>query len=154
LENVTNVAISNSKKNLIVNILTTINSDSQHYEKLVSLLRLQRTFLIQRDNAALLTINKQCTELIEQLHSNTHTRTDNLKKLGLNPNASNVERVIRTLGTPHRSQLAQCWNTVKSNSGLCRQLNDMNGRILASQKEIGDRLMGGTCHGGEYTHGV
>ncbi|MGL5949675.1 MAG: flagellar protein FlgN [Aeromonas sp.] len=119
-----------------------IRLDMQHYAQLEQLLVKQRTLLAAHDVDALNSHNKEQMALMQKIGQQAQLRSQHLQALGLKPSEKGMQKLIARLPENFREPVASQWQQLEQSLARCQAHNDSNGRLLASQIETIQGLLG------------
>lgn len=141
-----------NKKQLIQSLVKGIQLDIKGYTLFNELLDKQKTMLQRHDTPGLQALNQKHDKLLLQLQHQAAERQLLLGKLNLTADAQGMERVFASLESQTGAKVQALWKRLEKLATACKHQNDINGRILASQKELIDNLINPV--GDEYQPGL
>ncbi|MBL1378860.1 flagellar protein FlgN [Zobellella iuensis] len=105
------------------------------YSQLHQMLLQQGRLLIGQDHQGLLVHNPRQLQLSRRLNELGERREVLSRELSGTHGGAAIERLCRQLPDKPARELSRQWQELLATAGHCKQLNDGNGRLLASQKE-------------------
>lgn len=123
-------------------VIQSLRQDTQLLNQLNPLLRRQYVLLSTRQCAALEQLNQQASHLLAQLQQQAQCRSQALLQLGLTPTQAGFSQLLALLPPAVRQASQQLLDTVASQTAACQQQNQQNGELLASQRQLMQRLLG------------
>lgn len=105
------------------------------YRQLHQLLLQQGRLLLGQDHQGLLAHNPRQLQLTARLGELGEQRETLVETLSGSRSADALARLCRQLPDKPSRALSRQWQELLATAGHCKQLNDGNGRLLASQKE-------------------
>ncbi|MBY6185921.1 flagellar protein FlgN [Marinobacter hydrocarbonoclasticus] len=139
-----------SKRESLQILVREIRLDIEDYQQLRALLRHQRSLLERRDQQALNQHNERVESLCNKLRDRAARRTATLKQLGVSPDANGMQRLFGALGPQSRHTVTSLWNHLQQLVRDCQVENELNGKLLAGQKSLLDRVLGGAHADAEH----
>ncbi|MBY6016997.1 flagellar protein FlgN [Ferrimonas balearica] len=132
-----------SKRERLQLLVREIRLDIEDYQQLRALLRYQRSLLERRDQQALSQHNERVETLCAKLRQRAERRTEILTQLGVRADATGMQRLFHALGPQSRHTVTSLWNHLQQLVRDCQAENEVNGKLLAGQKSLLDRVLGG-----------
>ncbi|MDD1793553.1 flagellar protein FlgN [Enterovibrio makurazakiensis] len=126
---------------LVKNLLSDLANDAAQYADLESLLSQQHTFLNRRESQSLNTINARVQPLMDSLNSRAQRRVKCLELLGVSADDAGMRKVLAALPEAYGRQGLTHWQSIYDLAKRCQEQNNANGRLLAQQKQIFDKLL-------------
>lgn len=124
-----------NKQELLKTFVLGINSDLQGYDKLKSLLLVQQKMILRHKASDLVLLNKILSKKIIELDNSAQTRQHIVEKFGLSNKPHSIEIIINTLPPKMRVKVISMWEALESRVKDSKKVNDINGSLLAMQKE-------------------
>ncbi|ATG74970.1 flagellar export chaperone FlgN [Zobellella denitrificans] len=112
-----------------------IGQELEGYRRLHRLLLQQGRLLLGQDHQGLLAHNPRQLQLAARLGELGEQREALAQALSGSRGADAIERLCRQLPDKPARELGRQWRELLATARHCKQLNDGNGRLLASQKE-------------------
>lgn len=131
-----------SAKEAVLTLLQAIKADTLECQALQALLVRQEKLLSQADAKALAAINTEVMASLARLGEHARERSALLQGLGVDPNEQGMAKLIAKLPTHMADKAAPLWQQLGSQLAHCKTLNERNGHILASQRELLGELSG------------
>ncbi|ELR67068.1 hypothetical protein C942_03669 [Photobacterium marinum] len=122
-------------------LLGELAQDVKSYQQLATQLKHQQSLLVNRDSQALLTHNVQLQKLMQRLSDNAKKRCEYLETLGVSADDAGMKRLLAALPAQFNQQGNQLWQQLYQLTLQCQELNNANGRVLAQQKQMIDKLL-------------
>ncbi|OAN16708.1 hypothetical protein A3K86_09690 [Photobacterium jeanii] len=126
---------------LIKTLLGELKQDVSHYQQMANQLKEQHNLLVNRDNQALTPHNAAMEQLMATLNQHAANRQTILNQLGTTADNQGMQTLLAKLPQPIQDQAKQWWQQVYQLTLTCQELNNTNGRLLAQQKQLIDRLL-------------
>lgn len=123
-------------------LLNNLQQDYKRYSQLVTLLNRQRTLMIERKTDSLAQLNEEVAALYQQLTDSTAERTQILTELNIPPTPAGMQKFFTRLPAAFSDKARLLWSTLEKQVITCKQINDHNARLLNSQREILNTLLG------------
>ncbi|WP_299019584.1 flagellar protein FlgN [uncultured Photobacterium sp.] len=130
-----------SKTQLVKALLGELAQDVTSYQHLAQQLKHQQALLVNRDSQALLSHNVQLQQLMQQLGEHAKRRSEYLESLGVSADDAGMKRLMAALPAQFSQQGNQLWKKLYELTLQCQELNNANGRVLAQQKQMIDKLL-------------
>lgn len=130
-----------SKRERLQQLVREIRLDIEDYQQLRALLRHQRSLLERRDQQALTQHNERVEALCSKLQVRADRRTETLELLGVSADAAGMQRLFQALGPQSRHTMTSLWNHLQQLVRDCQVENEVNGKLLAGQKALLDRVL-------------
>ncbi|MGR5148926.1 flagellar export chaperone FlgN [Photobacterium alginatilyticum] len=130
-----------SQAELIKALLSELALDVKSYQQLERQLQQQETLLVNRDSQALLTHNAELQRLMQQLGERAQRRCEYLESLGVSADDTGMKRLLSALPAQYRQQGSALWQQLYELTLQCQARNNSNGRLLAQQKQMIDKLL-------------
>ncbi|MBY5991985.1 flagellar protein FlgN [Ferrimonas balearica] len=130
-----------SKREVLQQLVREIRLDIEDYQQLRALLRHQRELLQRRDQQALNLHNPRVDALCQKLQNRAGRRSGALTQLGVSADAKGMQRLIAALGPQARQPVSGLWHHLQQLVRDCQGENEINGKLLAGQKELLDRVL-------------
>ena len=126
---------------LVKTLLNELNQDVAHYQQLVAQLKQQHVLLVNRDNQALIGHNQQLQSLMALLNQHATNRHAILTRLGVTADNDGMQKLLKKLPQQVQQKGMMLWQNLYEQTLACQDLNNTNGRLLAQQKQLIDRLL-------------
>ena len=130
-----------SKAELIKALLSELAGDVKGYQQLEQQLQQQETLLLNRDSQALLSHNAKLQQLMQQLSKHAQQRCQYLESLGVSADDAGMKRLLAALPAQYGQQGNALWQQLYQLTLACQTRNNSNGRLLAQQKQMIDKLL-------------
>ncbi|MGF1714974.1 flagellar protein FlgN [Photobacterium chitinilyticum] len=130
-----------SQAELVKALLSELALDVKSYQQLARQLQHQETLLVNRDSQALLTHNAQLQQLMKQLGDHAQRRCEYLESLGVSADDTGMKRLLAALPAQYQQQGNVLWQQLYELTLQCQERNNCNGRLLAQQKQMIDKLL-------------
>ncbi|MGL4269052.1 MAG: flagellar export chaperone FlgN [Plesiomonas sp.] len=131
---------------IVRSLIFGLKKDLSLYKRLTLLLVEQASNLSQRDNGALFECNKTQLDLVAELQAGAALRSRHMQLLGFPENLEGVKELAQRLPVSVKEGLLALCTSMESEIACCKQLNESNGRLLASQQIIISHLLQGQRH--------
>lgn len=131
----------NDRTTLVKTLLSDLAQDAAHYAELEALLAKQHSHLTRRDSQALNSISKAVLPLMDALNSNAQRRVKCLESLGVTGDDAGMQKVLAALPDTYKRQGLSHWDRIYALAKRCQEQNNANGRLLAQQKQLFDKLL-------------
>jgi flagella synthesis protein FlgN len=126
----------------IKSFITSLKNDISKLDVLISALESQYVLLSQRDSG-LESHNEKMLTILSDLDK-THQQRDNyLIGLGLPCNSEGLHLLCSKLPLPIKKMTTELLQELTIKSKLCKALNERSGQLLANQRQLMQRLIGG-----------
>lgn len=126
---------------LVKALITELAQDVKSYQQLAQQLKHQQLLLQNRDSKALLTHNVELQLLMQQLNNHAQYRGEHLIALGMTADDAGMKCLLAALPTQYSLQARQLWQQLYDVTLQCQEQNNANGRLLAQQKQMMDKLL-------------
>ena len=126
---------------LIKQLLNDLSQDVKGYQQLALQLKQQHLLLTNRDSNALLSLNQDLDQVMATLSQHAKQRAESMTTLGLTQDDQGMQRLFAALPAPLNQQGRQLWQQLHKLTLECQSLNNQNGRLLAHQKQLMDKLL-------------
>ncbi|PSU47191.1 flagellar protein FlgN [Photobacterium frigidiphilum] len=126
---------------LVKALITELAQDVKSYQQLAQQLKHQQLLLQNRDSKALLTHNVELQLLMQQLNNHAQYRGEHLIALGMTADDAGMKCLLAALPTQYSQQARQLWQQLYDVTLQCQEQNNANGRLLAQQKQMMDKLL-------------
>ncbi|PSW03525.1 flagellar protein FlgN [Photobacterium lipolyticum] len=126
---------------LVKALITELAQDVKSYQQLAQQLKHQQLLLQNRDSKALLAHNTELQQLMQQLNRHAQRRGEHLVALGVTADDAGMKRLLAALPSQYNQQGRQLWQQLYELTLQCQELNNANGRLLAQQKQMMDKLL-------------
>lgn len=129
-------------KQAIINIIRGINDDVTSCEALHQMLEQQQRLLAQADADQLQQLNQLVEQKLALLANNARLRYSLLSNLGLPSDRNGMLLLLERLPSLASYRVKAQWKKLEKALGKCQWLNEQNGRLLAAQYELLQRVTG------------
>lgn len=126
---------------LIKQLLSDLAQDVKGYQQLALQLKQQHLLLTNRDSTALLSLNQELDRLMATLSTHAKQRATSMASIGLSQDDQGMQRLFAALPAQLGQQGRQLWQQLHKLTLECQTLNNQNGRQLAHQKQLMDKLL-------------
>jgi flagellar biosynthesis protein FlgN len=131
-----------SKQLLVREFVRTLQSDVQRITELAHMLERQYEMMSRRETHLLEQHNKELLTSMQTIINNNADREQLLEKLGLPGDKRGIDIMLQHFPPSLRSNIAALLKELALRSQLCQALNEKCGRLLASQRQLMQRLTG------------
>lgn len=123
-------------------VIGSLQQDKKRLDTLIAILEQQYQAMSERKSQLLEQLNQQATALLDQLKVSHQQRDGDFTLLGLEQNKTGMQTLADAL-PPHLRQPVQLLlHELSIKSQLCHSLNEKNGKLLAAQRELLNKLTG------------
>ena len=133
--------MTQSKRELVQDLLHGVNQDIEDYKKLQALLSKQRQLMLNRDNEGLSQHNPHQTQLCSQLMHKAKLRSQALRTLGFKGDSQGMSNFISRLPQTINERYSLKWQQLLSFAKEGQRLNEANGVMLAEQQQVIKKLL-------------
>lgn len=126
-----------------------IKQDISHYTHFQALLKEQQQLMQQHNSEKLLKVNERHEKLYQLILLQAKKRKSILLKIGVTADSAGIETVFNALDRSSKGRVDQLWQQLQQLTVNCQRQNDINGRLLASQHELLNKLLNPQASG-EY----
>lgn len=130
-------------KDCVQALISGVQSDIHDYQALERLLQSQHAQLKARQTDVLLTQLPLQQALIAKLQQAAAARSQLLQHLGITADEHGMRLLLQRLPSNVRECLNPLWQTLNQLVERCQLQNEVNGRLLACQYEVIQRLLYG-----------
>jgi flagellar biosynthesis/type III secretory pathway chaperone len=131
-----------SVQQMVKTLLSNIQQDYKRYIKLTDLLNNQRTLMIARNVEGLESLNAELESLYQTLTHSTAERSSLLKQLNIPASPAGMQAFFVRLPAAFSDKARLLWNTLEEQVVVCKHINERNARLLNSQQETFNSLLG------------
>lgn len=114
--------------------------DSTNLNQLQALLEEERQALETRHHDPLPTLIEAKTKALDALAETAALRRQWLRAAGMNPDQEHWHQWLKDY--PQGADLADAWQRITERMESCRQLNDINGKVMSRAQQALGRLLG------------
>jgi len=114
--------------------------DSTNLDKLQALLEQERQALETRQHDQLPALIEAKTQALDALAETAALRRQWLHAAGISPNQKHWRQWLTDY--PQGAELANAWQDITERMDACRQLNEINGKIMSRAQQALGRLLG------------
>lgn len=125
-----------NKQQALLQLMKGIQSDLQRYRQLHQLMYEQQRSYLHFDGEQLLQLTHQQQPLIDALQHSATERHTLLAQLGVTPDQNGMQTLLNALPEKIKRPMHTHWQQLKTQVRVCQQLNQSNGRLSASYREL------------------
>ena len=114
--------------------------DSANLDKLQALLEEERQALETRQHDQLPTLIDAKTQALDALAETAALRRHWLRAAGMSPDQRHWQQWLKNY--PQGANLADAWQDITERMDACRQLNEINGKVMGRAQQALGRLLG------------
>lgn len=114
--------------------------DSTNLDKLQTLLEEERQALETRQHDQLPALIEAKTQALDALAETAALRRQWLRAAGMEPNQEHWQKWLQDY--PQGADLAKAWQDITQRMDACRQLNEINGKVMGRAQQALGRLLG------------
>ncbi|WDE05167.1 flagellar export chaperone FlgN [Thalassomonas viridans] len=118
-----------------------IKQDIIYYTRFQALLKEQQVAMQRHDSEKLLQVNQRHEKLYQVILAQAKKRKAILLKLGVSADNEGIEKVFNSLNHVSKGRVYELWQQLQQLTLDCQQQNDINGRLLAAQHELLNKLL-------------
>ncbi|MDX3774330.1 flagellar export chaperone FlgN [Chromatiaceae bacterium AAb-1] len=122
--------------------ISNLQLDLKRLNQLSELLEKQYELMSVRQSQPLETLNQQAMELINQVQQSNNLREQWLSKLGLSADRDGLQTLLAKLPGQLQEGTRQLLQELAIKSRLCHAQNEKSGQLLASQRQLMQKLTG------------
>ena len=126
----------------IKSFITSLKNDISKLDVLISALESQYVLLSQRDSG-LESHNEKMLTILSELDKTHQQRDKYLIGLGIPCNSEGLHLLCSKLPLPIKKMTTELLQELTIKSKLCKALNERSGQLLANQRQLMQRLIGG-----------
>ena len=126
----------------IKSFITSLKSDIKKLDVLITALESQYVLLSQRDSG-LESHNEKMLTILSELDKTHQQRDKYLIGLGIPCNSEGLHLLCSKLPLPIKKMTTELLQELTIKSKLCKALNERSGKLLANQRQLMQRLIGG-----------
>lgn len=127
---------------LLKQFISSLQQDVQRLDQLNQLLEQQYELMSQRDGEQLQQLNQQSLQLMAALEQSHNERDVLLKQFGLKNNRDGMRQLVSRLPAPVQRGTSQLLQELTLKARLCHAQNEKSGKLLASQRQLMQKLTG------------
>lgn len=127
---------------LLKRFISSLQQDVQRLDSLSQLLDQQYELMSQRSGEALQQLNQQALTLMTALQLSHGEREKVLQQFGLSGDADGLRQLISRLPASLQRGTRQLVQELTLKSRLCQAQNEKSGKLLASQRQLMQKLTG------------
>lgn len=131
-----------SAKQKVIQLVTGLREDLRAVNELEDLLIDQRKQLAAAEPDALDKVNGRVVSITARLEENGKNRTSILKGFGLEADRVGISALSKKLPENLSREVLEGFDKLEDLLNRCKQINDKNGELLASQKALTDAYLG------------
>jgi flagella synthesis protein FlgN len=124
-------------------LLSELNYELKAYQRLLNIMLEQHRLMATHQTTALTELNVREQQLLSVLKQQAQRRSQLLRHIGFNPDEQGMKQFLATLPQPLYERVEPIWNKIYQQLRLCKAQNELNGRLLASQHDVLNRLLFG-----------
>lgn len=130
-------------RDVIRSLLSAMPGEVRQYRELDALLRQQYQLMGIHQTEALAALREQEMPLLAELRHHAFRRSHLLKVLGFSADGEGMLAFLQRLPPALRAQAMPLWHQMQQLFVRCHTQNEINGRLLAAQRETLQRLLFG-----------
>ncbi|WP_215396203.1 flagellar export chaperone FlgN [Rheinheimera oceanensis] len=127
---------------LLKQFISSLQQDVQRLDQLNQLLEQQYELMSQRDSTQLQQLNQQSLQLMTTLELSHNERDTLLQQFGLQNNRDGMRQLVSRLPAPVQHGTRQLLQELTLKARLCHAQNEKSGKLLASQRQLMQKLTG------------
>ncbi|MCS4308921.1 flagella synthesis protein FlgN [Rheinheimera pacifica] len=127
---------------LLKQFISSLQQDVQRLDQLNQLLEQQYELMSQRDSTQLQQLNQQSLQLMTTLELSHNERDALLQQFGLQNNRDGMRQLVSRLPAPVQHGTRQLLQELTLKARLCHAQNEKSGKLLASQRQLMQKLTG------------
>lgn len=127
---------------LLKQFISSLQQDVQRLDQLNQLLEQQYELMSQRDSTQLQQLNQQSLQLMATLELSHNERDALLQQFGLQNNRDGMRQLVSRLPAPVQHGTRQLLQELTLKARLCHAQNEKSGKLLASQRQLMQKLTG------------
>ncbi|KRW61183.1 flagellar protein FlgN [Pseudomonas sp. TTU2014-080ASC] len=118
-----------------------LQDDCTDYQCLHDLMQALHQQLVDRNSQQIDLLINQINPLIAQSRQRAERRSKVLSAFGLGAGAQAMHALLERYPQPQREQLHQVWDSLGELTVQCKNQNERNGKLLAMQSELLEKLL-------------
>ncbi|MBU1308382.1 MAG: flagellar protein FlgN [Gammaproteobacteria bacterium] len=127
---------------LLKSFISSLQQDVQRLDQLSQLLDQQYELMSQRHSVALQQLNQQVLQLMAAVEHSHSSRDQLLAQLGLQNRRNDLQQLVSRLPAPIQHGTRKLLQELTLKSRLCQAKNEKNGKLLAAQRQLMQKLTG------------
>ncbi|PKM18277.1 MAG: flagellar protein FlgN [Gammaproteobacteria bacterium HGW-Gammaproteobacteria-15] len=127
---------------LLKQFISSLQQDVQRLDQLNQLLEQQYELMSQRESAQLQQLNQHSLQLMTALELSHNERDALLQQFGLQNNRDGMRQLVSRLPAPVQHGTRQLLQELTLKARLCHAQNEKSGKLLASQRQLMQKLTG------------
>ena len=127
---------------LLKQFISSLQQDVQRLDQLSQLLDQQYELMSRRSSEPLQQLNQQALQLMTAVQHSHTARDSLLQQFGLPNTAAGLRQLVSRLPAPLQHGTRQLLQELALKSRLCQAKNEKSGKLLASQRQLMQRLTG------------
>lgn len=125
----------------IITLVSGLKLDIKNYTLFLELLHKQNSFMQQHKSEELIILNESHTVLLQGINEQAVIRKELLHNIGVTTDNAGMEKILSALDESSRQQVTLLWNKLKQLTRDCHQQNEVNGKLLALQSELLNKVL-------------
>ncbi|WDE12119.1 flagellar protein FlgN [Thalassomonas haliotis] len=118
-----------------------IKQDIIYYTRFQALLKEQQVAMQRHDSEKLVKVNQRHEKLYQLILTQAKKRKAILLKFGVTADNQGIETVFNSLNHVSKGRVYELWQQLEQLTLDCQQQNEINGRLLAAQHELLNKLI-------------
>nr|WP_321241453.1 flagellar protein FlgN [uncultured Tolumonas sp.] len=124
-------------------LLSELHYELKAYQRLMNIMLEQHRLMATHQSAALTELNVREQQLLAVLRQQAQRRSQLLRLIGFNASEQGMKQFLAELPPSLLERVEPVWNKIYQQLRLCQAQNELNGRLLASQHDLLNRLLFG-----------
>nr|WP_321272614.1 flagellar protein FlgN [uncultured Tolumonas sp.] len=124
-------------------LLSELHYELKAYQRLMNIMLEQHRLMATHQSAALTELNVREQQLLAVLRQQAQRRSQLLRVIGFNASEQGMKQFLAELPPSLLERVEPVWNKIYQQLRLCKAQNELNGRLLASQHDLLNRLLFG-----------
>lgn len=124
-------------------LLSELHYELKAYQRLMNIMLEQHRLMATHQSAALTELNVREQQLLAVLRQQAQRRSQLLRLIGFNASEQGMKQFLAELPPSLLERVEPVWNKIYQQLRLCKAQNELNGRLLASQHDLLNRLLFG-----------
>lgn len=122
--------------------ISALQLDIKRLDQLTVMLEQQYEFMSTRNSQQLEILNHQALELMNTINQSNTEREKFLAGFGLSPDRAGIQQLLTKLPQHVQDATGKLLQELAVKSRLCQAMNEKSGRLLASQRQLVQKLTG------------
>jgi flagella synthesis protein FlgN len=124
-------------------LLSELTYELKAYQRLLNIMLEQHRLMAAHQTSALTEVNIREQQLLAVLRQQAQRRTQLLREIGFKADEQGMKQFLSGLPDALREKVEPIWDKVYQQLRMCKAQNELNGRLLASQHDLLNRLLFG-----------